>query len=235
MKKLLLVAFAVCLMVPAAYAITTHTYSWEDGTGTDMGQYGNVSVSENISGPHTGNTGPPGTPYTCPGAGDGMYYLHTQEAPHSSTPYVMVACITGLAYGDTVHAELLCYDVSPDLSPSGRLWGGYHDAVTCIDCPGVYVSSAGSGYYNSGYSPGLGWDQMQASWEFNAVGDPTWTSLVIQARMYSSPSTCDTCYSDFYFDLIEVHVPDYASVRFPDFGPSAVESGSWGSIKALYR
>jgi hypothetical protein len=76
---------------------------------------------------------------------------------------------------------------------------------------------------------------MSASWEWNAAGDPAVGSLVIQARMYSSPSTCDTCVTDFFFDLIEVHVPDYATVTFPDWAPSATENNSWGSIKALYR
>ena len=107
--------------------------------------------------------------------------------------------------------------------------------MTCMDCPGTYVSSAGGGYFNSGYSDSGPWFQMSASWAWNELGDPAAGSLIIQARMYSYPSTCDTCWTDFYFDLIEVHVPDYASVRFPDFGPTAVESDSWCSIKALYR
>ncbi len=235
MKKLLLVAFAVCLIVPAAYAVTTHTYSWEDGVGTTLGTYGNVSVEANVSGPQVGNNGPPGNPYNCPGAGHGVQYLHTQEAPHSSTPQAYVACVTGLAYGDTVHAELLCFDITPGVSPSGRLWGGNQDAFTCVECPGNYVSSAGSGFFNSGYSDSGPWHQMSASWEWNAAGDPAVGSLVIQARMYSSPSTCDTCVTDFFFDLIEVHVPDYATVTFPDWAPSATENNSWGSIKALYR
>jgi hypothetical protein len=235
MKKLLLVAFAVCLMVPAAYAVTTHVFSWEQGWEWDMGQYGNVAISQNVSGPQVGNAGPPGTPYDCPGAGDGFFYLHVEESPHSDTPYVMLACVTGLAYGDTVHAELLCYDITPGVSPSGRLWGGNHDAFDWIDCPGSYVSSAGGGYFNSGYSDSGGWDQMSASWEWNAAGDPAVGSLVIQARIYSSPSTCDTCWTDIYFDRLVVRAPDYACVFLPDFMPTAVDNSSWGGIKALYR
>jgi hypothetical protein len=97
------------------------------------------------------------------------------------------------------------------------------------------VSSAGSGYFNTGYSDSGPWWQMSACWEWNAAGDPAIGSLIIQARIYSSPSTDTLGVTDIWFDLVEVDVPNYASVRFPDFGPTAVENSSWGGIKALYR
>lgn len=232
MKKLLLVGFAVCLIASTGFA-KTESYSWEDGTGTIMGSYGNLVDDTNVSGPQSGQNGLPGTTLDCPGPADGTYYLHVAEETHSGTPYAMVACITGLQEGDSVFVTLYCYDNSLGVSPSGRLWGGWHDAYACLDCPGSYVSSAGAGSYNSDYSPGNGWDQMEAHW---AWYPPEGTgSLVVQARLYSAPSTCDSCRTDYWFDLVEVTIPDYGSVRFPDFGPTAVENSAWGSIKALYR
>jgi hypothetical protein len=232
MKKLLLIAFAICLMVPSVYA-KVESFSWEDGVSTILGSYGSLVEDTNVSGAQGGQEYIPDSSFTCPGAYDGTYYLHVAEDPHSGTPQAYLACITGLEEGDTVHVTFYGYDETPGVSPSWRLWGGYHDAGTCADCPGAYVGSAGSGYENSGYSPGDGWDEMNASWEYSPSAGAT--SLVIQGRLYSWPSTADPGHTDFFGDLIIVEVPDYATVTFPDFGPSATESGTWGGIKALYR
>jgi hypothetical protein len=231
MKKLFLVGLALCLMVPAAYATTTVSFSWEDGVSTIMGSFGNLVDPTNVTGPQNGIMASDST-FTCPGAAEGMYYLHVAEETHSGTPYAMLACITGLADGDTVEVTFYGYDSTPNVSPSWRLWGGYHDAVTCGDCPGTYISSAGEGYHNTGYTVGGGWDLMEAGWVY--VASASYSSLVIQGRLYSYPSTA-AVRTDYFGDYITVTVPSYAHVTFPDFGPSAVHEASWGGIKALYR
>jgi hypothetical protein len=235
MKKLILIGFAVCLAASTAYgADVVYTYSWEDGPpSTILGSYGNVADPTNVSGPQSGDDGSGGS-YGPSGAYDGTYYLHVAEEPHSGTPQAYVACITGLQEGDSVLVSMYCYDVTPGTSPSGRLWGGWHDAFSCPECPGGFVESAGAGYRNSGYSAGNGWDLMEAAWDW---APPEGTgALIIQFRLYSSPSTCETCRTDFWADLITVTIPDYGHVLFPDLtGPSAVEGTNWGGIKGLFQ
>jgi hypothetical protein len=72
------------------------------------------------------------------------------------------------------------------------------------------------------------------TWFFTSSGDDY--GLVIEARLYSSPSTWDPCTTDYFIDYISVTVPDYAHILFPDYGgTSATEKTNWGGIKALYR
>jgi hypothetical protein len=229
MKKVLLIAFAVCLMASAAYAEYTVSYGWEDGVGTHLGYYGNVAYAYNVTGPVVGLICTTGT-YTCPGAYEGDRYLQVAESPHSGTPQVYLACITGLVDGDSVVASYFGYDDSPDVSPSLRIWGHYSDAQSCPECPGNYTGSA-SGEYD--YTAGTGWEEMY--YVFYYAPPNTGDGLVIEGRLYSSPSTYD-CTTDFFMDFITLTVPDQAHVLFPDLsGPSATENSRWGNIKALYR
>ena len=231
MKKALLLAAAMCLVASVAFADYTLTFSWEDGVSTIGGSYGNLVDDTNVSGPQTGQGGLPGTTNSCPGAYDGTYYLHVAEETHYSTPQAYLACITGIQEGDFVTASFYGYDDTFDASPSWRIWGHYSDAVTCEDCPGGYVGSASG---PDPYTEGTGWNITEHTWEL--IGIPTGgTALVIEGRIYSTPSTCDSCRTDFWADLVSVTVPDHCSVTFPDGGPSATETSTWGGIKSLYR
>jgi len=229
MKKLLLVAFVV-LFASSAYADYTVSYGWEDGVGTVLGTYGNLVNVSNVTGPQVGQDCLVGA-FTCPGAYEGVNYLHVAESPHSGTPQAFLACITGLVDGDVVTGDFWGYDITPGASPSWRIWGHYTDATTCPGCPGEYTGSASG---NTDYTAGNGWDNVAWTWTFASSGDDY--GLVIEGRLYSTPSTQDPCLTDFYADFVTVTVPDHASVLFPDLtGPSATESTDWGQIKALFR
>jgi hypothetical protein len=228
MKKLLLVVFAVCLAAPAAYAVT-YTFGWEDGVSTSLGVFGNAVNESNVSGAQVGKICDIDSIY-CPGAYEGTYYYHVAESPHSGTPQVYLACITGLQAGDSVYAGFWGYDDTPDASPSWRIWGHYSTAHSCPECPGEYTGSASG---NAAYTAGTGWDYVDYVFYYTPpnAGD----GLVIEGRLYSSPSTA-TCLTDYFADLVVVDIPAHAKVMFPDGGgSSAVENGTWGGIKALYR
>ena len=191
------------------------TYSWEDG-GTILGSYGNLVGPANVTGMQTGDKGdvPPLT-WTCPGAYEGDRYLHVAEAPHSSTPQAYVAWITGLQDGDIVSASIWGWDdESEDPYPSLRIWAHYstNDDIT------VYKGSAGAGLDNSGYTTGIGWEQMSSSWEFGDSGSPYggYESLVIELRLYSSPTTGPEDRTDYWADLVEVTTTSLtATIHFP--------------------
>jgi len=232
MRNALLIAAAMCLVATAAFADYTASYSWEDGTSTILGSYGNLVDPTNVTGMQTGQSGLPGTSYSCPGAYDGMYYLHVAEETHYSTPQAYLACITGIVEGDNITVGFYGYDITPGSDyPSWRLWGHYSDAVVCTDCPGEYTGSASG---PPDYSAGEGWDYLEYTWIMPAL-DVDWTALVIEGRIYSTPTTCDSCRTDYWGDLVTVTVPDHCTVTFPDGCPSATEANTWGGIKALYR
>jgi hypothetical protein len=230
MKKLLLVAAVMLFAASSAHAVV-YTYGWEDNFGTVLGTYGNIGTYDVVTGAQTGQNGYPTLPYTCPGAFEGVYYLHATEQPHSGTPYVMVACITGLQVNDQVYASFYGYDETPGASPSWRIWGHYSDATTCPGCPGEYTGSASG---PSDYTAGNGWDITEWTWTYTppTAGD----GLVIEARIYSTPSTAADAMTDMWCDFVTVDIPEYAHVLFPDLtGPSATEAAHWGQIKALFR
>lgn len=195
--RILVSLFAVvgvcCFAVPAS----ADSYSWEDGTGTILGSYGNLVDPTNVTGSQTGSKGDvaPGT-WTCPGAQDGERYLHVAEEPHSGTPQAYVAWITNLQEGDMVYVSMWGFDdEAEDPSPSLRLWGGYSPNADIT----IYTGSAGEGLTNSGYTSGIGWEEMSSSWLHPAGQE----ALVIQLRLYSSPSTGDYR-TDYWGDLITV-------------------------------
>ena len=239
--KILLTTVALLLLftVPAWAANQTLNYSWEDGTGTILGSYGNLVNPTNVTGAQVGSKGdvPPLT-WTCPGAYDGTRYLHVAESPHSSTPQAYLVCITGLQVDDTVWASYYGWDdESVDPYPSLRIWGHYSDAADCDACPGGYEGSAGEGLDNTGYTSGIGWEKMSAYWVYGVSGAPYAgaAALVIEMRLYSSPTTSTEYSTDFWGDLVEVTIPDYATARFPDWGPTPVDNTTWGRVKTLFR
>ncbi len=225
MQKLAIVAM-VLLFVTPALAQQTLNYSWEDG-GTILGFYGNLCCDTNVSGVQTGSQGSLLPDYTCPGAVDGTYYLHVAEDPHSSTPQAFVAWVTGLTDGDVVDAMCYGFDLTPDVSPSMRLWGSYTSVGGDVNS---YAGSAGG---TGVYTAGLGWDLMSDSWVFDSDGGSR-DGLVVQVRLYSDPVTSDPDHTDYWIDDLTVTAPDHAVIHFP--APvSPVEESTWGGIKALYR
>jgi hypothetical protein len=173
----------------------------------------------------------PGTSYSCPGAYDGTYYLHVAEETHDGTPQAYLACITGIMEGDIVTASFYGYDITEAASPSWRIWAHWSDAVDCGSCPGSYTGSTNAG---GDYTDGLGWGITENTWIIPAL-DVDQTAIVIEGRIYSTPSTCDSCRTDFWADLVTVTVPDHCTVTFPDGCPTATDATTWGGIKSLYR
>lgn len=222
MNKLFLIAIMMLIAVPAV-AQQTVCYSWEDG-GTILGSYGNLVDAVNVSGPQTGSQGSELPDYTCPGAYDGEYYLHVAEDPHYSTPQAYIAWVTNLLDGDLVTVGFYGYDSSEGASPSWRIWGHWTDSID----PTSYLGSASG---PPDYSAGLGWDYMEWTWTM-AGGDGN--ALMVEGRLYSTPTTMDPDHTDYWCDYICVTAPDYAVVIFPE-GLSPVEESSWTNIKALYR
>jgi hypothetical protein len=200
-------------------------YGWED-TGTILGSYGNLDEATNVTGPQTGTCGGcPGGVYSCPGASEGERYLRVQEQTHSGTPQAYLAWITNLAQGDIVDASFNGYDITPGASPSLRIWAHYTTSGDIED----YQGSA-SGLYD--YTAGYGWDPLEYTWTFDDGGG-TRDALVIEARLYSTPSTSADS-TDFWIDDICVTAPTTAVIHFPE-PVSPVEDTSWGRIKSLYR
>ena len=232
MRTLLVIAAIAIVALPATAQVTC-CYSWEDG-GTTLGWYGsNVTGVSNVTGSQLGSAGDQGT-WTCPAAYDGDNYLHVAESPHTGTPQIYIAWITGLVAGDVVDASFWAYDsIESDYYgyPSARLWAHY---ATDGDIT-AYEGSAGGGTGGGAYTSGIGWEQLSSSWTF---GDPAGygdeTSLVIEFRLYSSPATDALQTTDYWADYVCVTAPATACINFP-VPVSPVEDSSWSTIKALYR
>jgi hypothetical protein len=206
MKAVVGVLAVALLAMPAMAAQVTQSYGWEDGVGTILGYYGNVTDPTNVTGPQTGSQGSTSPDYTCPGAHSGDRYLHVAEDPHSGTPQAYVAWIKGLTDGDVIDADFFGYDITPGASPSLRIWAHYTTSSSIDD----YQGSA-SGLYD--YTAGTGWDNVAYSWTFDSAFG-TRDCLVIEARLYSTPSTSDPDHTDFWIDDITVTAPDTATIVF---------------------
>lgn len=182
------------------------TYGWEDGVGTILGSYGNLVDDTNVTGPQDGLDGSvPGSPadFTCPGAHTGERYLHVAEQPHGGTPQAYLAFIENLTEGDVVTASFFGYDITPDVSPSLRIWAHYA-------YNGDVMSYAGSAGGNNEYTDGTGWDDVAWEWTIPAGKE----ALVIEARVYSYPSTDDTLRTDYFIDDVMVTAPEGATITF---------------------
>jgi len=202
MKAIPVLLMGVLLTVTATANADTVTYSWEDGVGTILGYFGNVVDPTNVTGAQTGKAGSE-PDYTCPGAFDGERYLHVAEEPHSGTPQAYVAFVTDLTDGDVVDASFAGFDLTEGASPSLRIWAHY---ATSDDIDS-YKGSAGG---NDTYTDGLGWSTVAHSWTFDSDGGDR-DALVIEARLYSTPSSGDYR-TDFWIDDLSVTAPAGASI-----------------------
>ena len=220
MRVLTGVLGVVLLATPAL----ADSYGWEDGVGTILGSYGNLVGEANVTGPQTGSQGSALPDYTCPGAHSGDRYLHVAEDPHYSTPQAFVAWVTGLTDGDVIDADFWGYDTSAGSSPSLRIWGHY----TMGGDINSYEGSAGG---NDAYTAGTGWDNVGWNWTFDsALG--TRDGLVIEARLYSTPTTSSPDHTDYWIDDVTVTAP--GTIHFaPE--PTTLGLLALGAIAALRR
>ena len=204
----------VALILPAAAVAQTDTYtcSWNDPASTILGSYGNVVNPTNVTDFYNSPT----------------HALRVTEYPHYGTPQAYIGFVDGLTDGDVVTASFYGWDDTPSASPSLRIWAHYV-ADGDID---NYQGSTGEG---SGYTDGSGWCLVEHSWTFDSDGGNR-DGLVIEARLYSTPSTCDTCATDYWIDSLEITAPVTATVYMPSYDGQAtpVEATTWGRIKNQY-
>lgn len=205
MKKAL-VLLTVLAMALSANAGTV-MYGWEDG-GTIMGTYGNVGEASN----------------TTELARSGNASLKFVEDPIGGTPQVYVGWVTGLQDGDQITASFYVYDVTPEINPSGRVWGHYTSDVTDIE------SYAGSPGLGSGYSAGQGWDYLEYTWTFDSTTYTDATGWVIEARIYSGTGA-----NIIYIDDLSITVPDHATIHTPVPEPATMAMLALGSLALIRR
>ncbi len=222
--KVLAALGAVFILTSPASATITADFGWENGA-TVMGYYGTNVFFDNVMGPQTGLNA--NVPYDCPGPNSGTHYLKMEENPHSGTPQGYVGFIEGLTDGDVITATLYFYDITDGASPSGRLWGHY-------GVSGDVNSYSGSPGTGSDYSLGTGWNQVSASWTFDSALN-TRDAWILEARIYSSPSTDATVASDIFIDDLHVEVSnDNATITFaPE--PASLALLALGGLVLLRR
>jgi len=195
MKNLLFISILVSIVLTQQ----TTSYSWEDGTGTILGSYGNLSDPANVG------TTSGVSPY------DGNRMLTVSESPLSSTPQAFIAWVTDISEGDEITACFYGYDNTPSSSPSLRIWGSW-SANDDID------SYGGSADGNTDYTDGSGWGQVCHTFTTDVIvnGQMTWDSgeaLIIQARLYSSSGGPDP--TVYFIDLVEITAPNSVTVNYP--------------------
>ncbi len=190
----LFAAVAMLLAASTAYAATlSASYGWEDGSGTILGSFGNVVSPANVS---SGTESDPSgvlTATVTPNSGSQM--LTVSESPHSSTPQAYLAYVEGLSEGDTVTASFYGWDSTASASPSLRIWGHYA-------YNGDVLSYAGSAGGNDTYTDGSGWGQASWSWTMPAGQE----ALVVEGRLYSTPSTADPATTTYFIDDLAIEV-----------------------------
>jgi len=198
-----------------------YDYGWENG-GTLLGFYGNVGDYENVS---TG-TDPEGPFTVSPHGGSSM--LRLNESPHSGTPQGWVAFVEHLNEGEEVTASFWGWDSTPGASPSMRLWGHY---ALSGDINSYEGSAGGSVTYTTG-DPA--WDQVSWTWTFDS-NSGTRDALVIEVRLYSTPSTDPEGSTDFWVDDLQVDAPGTATVSFAVPEPSGLCFAGLAALVAFRR
>ena len=161
MKKILI----ICLFGALAFTQQTTSYSWEDGTGTILGSYGNLSNPANVE------TTSGVSPF------DGSRMLTVSESPIDGTPQAWIGWVTDISAGDDITACFYGYDTTASAAPSMRIWGSWsaNDDIN---------SYAGSADGNEEYTAGTGWDQVCHTFSTSQENWEEGEALLIQARLY---------------------------------------------------
>ena len=181
--------------------MVTNNYGWED-YGTVLGKYGSNLTNENVTSGYDSNW--PGT--VTPRTGNRM--LQLTEHPHASTPQAYIAWVTNLVDGDEVTASFYAWESTDGASPSMRVWGHYSTSSDIYEYKG---SASGMTSYTTGTGE---WSLATYTWTFDSDSGAR-DSLVIEARLYSSPSTSPTNSTDFWVDDLQTITPESATVIFP--------------------
>ena len=58
---------------------------------------------------------------------------------------------------------------------------------------------------------------VENTWTFSP-SDPLATALIVEGRLYSTPSTSDPDHTDYWADYVCVTAPTHACVHFPTGG-----------------
>ncbi len=190
MKKI----FIISLFASIIFTQQRSSYSWEDGTGTILGSYGNLADPANVG------TTSGVSPY------DGSRMLTVSESPIDGTPQAFIAWVTDLSAGQDITACFYGYDTTPSSAPSLRIWGSW----TANDDINSYQGSADG---NNDYTDGSGWGQVCHTFSTNQENWDSDEALIIQARLYSSSSGPDP--TVYFIDLVEVTAPGSATVNYP--------------------
>ena len=199
MKKLVIIS----LFASIIFSQQRSSYSWEDGTGTILGSYGNLANPDNVS------TTSGISPY------DGSRMLTVSESPIDGTPQAFIAWVTDLSANQNITACFYGYDNTPSSAPSLRVWGSWstNDDIT---------SYQGSADGNTTYTDGSGWDQVCHTFSTNQENWSSGEALVIQARLYSG-SEDPTVY---FIDMVEVTAPGGATVNYPGTSSGCMDASA---------
>jgi hypothetical protein len=202
MKKTLCTLSVLALIAAPAFAVQIVDYSWEDG-GTILGSFGNLSAAQNVSGMQD-EYSDGSVISTTGGANSGTNYLMLEERPHDGTPQAYVAYIEGLTGGDQVSASFYGWDSTDGASPSLRVWGHYalNGDVNSYD-----GSASGNTDFTTGALNGA-WSQVDHTWTVDAGKE----ALVVEVRLYSTPSTANDTFSTFFVDDLHIEAPDGATI-----------------------
>ena len=222
MKRTLFGLTASSLLAASASAAAfSASYGWEDQDASVFGTFGNIQ----IDGVQTGSTtGYDGTPIASPsgadsfsvtGASEGDYYLQVSEQQHGGTPNAIIAAVYDVAVGDVINISLDGWDETSGASPSIRVW------YAVVDSNGAFTASA-NGSISADFSPGTGgWNASTGTYTvIQADLDETDAAGIgIQLRLYSSPSTDNTLFTDFFVDNLQIDVTtssSTASIALPN-------------------
>jgi hypothetical protein len=231
MNKTIAALGIAALMASVSYAGTVN-YGWEDGVGTVLGSYGNLVNPANVStgsDPGTNNENPSHDPPLTVAPNSGSRMLEVMESPHSSTPQAFLAYIENLQAGDVVTASFFGWDSTPDVSPSLRIWGHWANNGDVTSYAG---SAGGSDTYTTGPETGA-WSLADYTWTVPDAPDNE-EALVIEARLYSTPSTGENS-TTYWVDDVSVTAPDHATISVPVPEPMAIALLGIGGLLTLLR
>ncbi|MCH7813293.1 MAG: PEP-CTERM sorting domain-containing protein [Planctomycetes bacterium] len=219
-----MLAISAVLLASAGAGAATVTYGWEDGVGTILGSFGNLVDDTNVSGVQPRIEGGVAVA-DVPGPNSGLRYLHVAEDPHGSTPQGYLVFIENLVPGDVVDASFFGYDTTLGSSPSMRIWGHY---ALNGDINNYQGSASGNTTYTG--DAVSGWEQVGHSWTVAAGKE----ALVVELRLYSTPSTSDPNHTDFFVDDLSVTAPNSASITVaPE--PASLSLLALGGLAILRR